>query len=64
MRHSANFFQKDVSYKLSRKIYFDILGFLGGIFLMKVLVLQNFDQKVPKFVQKTEVFYKKVQIFI
>ena len=27
---------------------------------MKELVLQNFDQKVPKMIQKTEVFYEKV----
>ena len=35
----------------------DILGFFGEIFLMKVLVFQNFDQKVPKTEQKTVVCY-------
>ena len=40
------FFQKEVSYKLSKKYFFEILGFLDKIFLMKVLVFQNFDQKV------------------
>ena len=53
------FFQKEVSYKLSKNTYiFDILGFFDEIFLMKVLVFQNFDQKVPKIEQKTEVCYK------
>ena len=39
-------------------------GFFDETFLMKVLVFQNFDQKVPKIKQKTEICYKKVQIFI
>ena len=36
------------------------MGILDDIFLMKALVFQNFDQKVPKIEQKTEVYYKKV----
>ena len=57
---AGGFFQKNVSYKLSKKIFFDILGFFDEIFLIKVLVFQNFDQKVPKIEQETEVCYKKV----
>ena len=57
---SAGFFQKEVSYKMSKKFFFDILGFFDEVFLMKVLVFQNFDQKVPKIELKTEVCYKKV----
>ena len=59
--YSAVFSQKEVSYKLSKNTYiFDILGFFDEIFLMKVLVFQNFDQKVPKIEQKVEVCYKNV----
>ena len=35
-------------------------GFFDETFLMKGLVFQNFDQKVPKIKQKTEICYKKV----
>ena len=59
--HSAVFFQKEVKFQIVKKnFFFDILGFFDEIFLMKVLVFQNFDQKVPKIEQKTEVCYKKV----
>ena len=59
--NSAGFFQKEVSYYLSKKQnFFDILRFFDGIFLMKVLVFQTFDQKVAKIEQKTEVYNKKV----
>ena len=37
-------------------------GFFDETFLMKALVFQNFDQKVPEIKQKTEIClnYKKV----
>ena len=55
-------FQKEVSYKLSKKL--TILEFFDEIFLIKVLDFQNFDQKLPKTEQKTEVYYKKVHCYV
>ena len=43
-----------------KKYIFDILGGFFEIFLVKVIFFQNFDQKVPKIEQKTELCYKKV----
>ena len=40
------FFSKGGKLQIVKKIFFEILGFLDKIFLMKVLVFQNFDQKV------------------